>query len=466
MRGRWRRLRRGLGSWKEGLINKRMKKRILFFLTILIISINFCTIENSWAIIDKSEYDSKLIAGTRFYYEISNDKVTIMGVDLDKSKDIVIPKMINGYPVKIIGEEAFCECIECRADKEIDSRRLKSIVIPEGIEAIESKAFCGCISLKQLIIPKSVKNIGDYAFAGCNSINNITISDGVETIEDYAFTGCYSLKNIKLPKGIKFLGEGVFDECSSLQSIDIDSINYSSIDGVLFNKDKEKIIKYPEGKKGNKYIIPNSIKIIDDSAFSNCDKLQEIKIPQNTTTIGYFAFSDCSSLENIKLPKYIKSLGEGVFLGCSSLQSIDINSINYSNIDGVLFDKKKETIIKYPEGKKESSYSIPNSVRIIGESAFLNCNKLREIKIPSGVKQIELDIFSDCKNLKSLYLSKNIKYIEDGIFFENKNLTIYCPRGSYAESYAKKKGINYKNNDGIMYKINEFFIMIKNSIFK
>ena len=75
-------------------------------------------------------------------------------------------------------------------------------------------------------------------------------------------------------------------------------------------------------------------------------------------------------------------------------------------------------------------------------------------------------MFSDCKNLKSLYLSKNIKHIEDGVFFENKNLTIYCPKDSYAESYAKKQGINYKNNDGIMYKLNEFFIMIKDSIFK
>ena len=153
-------------------------------------------------------------------------------------------------------------------------------------------------------------------------------------------------------------------------------------------------------------------------------------------------------------------------MGCSSLQKIDIESKNYSSIDGVLFDKDKETIIKYPEGKKGSSYNIPNSVRTIGESAFLNCDKLKEIKIPSGVKKIDLDMFSDCKNLKSLYLSKNIKHIEDGVFFENKNLTIYCPKDSYAESYAKKQGINYKNNDGIMYKLNEFFIMIKDSIFK
>jgi len=168
----------------------------------------------------------------------------------------------------------------------------------------------------------------------------------VTTIGDYAFSNCYILTSITIPNSVTTIGDGAFSCCSSLTSIDVDANNqeYSSIDGVLYDKLQTKLIFCPVGKSGE-VIIPNSVTAIEGSLFAGCSNLTSINIPSSVTTIGSWAFDGCSSLASIDIPNSVTTIESGTFYNCSSLTSI----------------------------------TIPNSVTAIGDAAFAGCSKLTSI---------------------------------------------------------------------------------------
>ena len=143
-----------------------------------------------------------------------------------------------------------------------------------------------------------------------------------------------------------------------LQSIDVAEGNqyFTSIDGVLFNKDLTQIIRYPQAKNGNQYTIPNSVTHIGDWAFSECKSLQSIVIPNSVTYIGYEAFSECIALQSIDIPNSVTHIGNEAFYRCYALQSIhiritDIDSccVKESAFDDIDFDN---CILYIPSGTK------------------------------------------------------------------------------------------------------------------
>ena len=258
-------------------------------------------------------------------------------------------------------------------------------------------------------IPNEVKKISEYAFEGCFSLKKIKIPESVTEIESHAFHRCISLTEINIPKTVTKMGDYVFEECSSLQNIHVSEENsqYRSIDGVLFSKDSTKIIKYPEGKNG-KFIIPEGVTQITNSAFYDSNRLTEIYIPGELTTIDANIFWRCSSLENINVSE---------------------ENSQYRSIDGVLFSKDLTKIIKYPAGKR-GKYKIPETVSQIGESAFEGCMYLTEIDIPETVKEIENDTFRDCIGLKKIKIPKDVIKIGDRVFGNCTYLTdIELPEG-------------------------------------
>ena len=178
---------------------------------------------------------------------------------------------------------------------------LKKINIPNSVTRIGHEAFLYCNNLTSIAISESVTSIGMHVFEECSSLTNITIPEGVTSIGDYAFSGCSSLTNIAIPESVTSIGDYAFSGCSSLTNINVsdNNRNYSSIDGVLFNKDKTEIIKYPEGKESKSYKIPNSVTSIGDWEFSGCSSLTNITIPESVTSIGYYAFLRCGSLTSI-----------------------------------------------------------------------------------------------------------------------------------------------------------------------
>ena len=235
-----------------------------------------------------------------------------------------------------------------------------------------------------------VTRIGSSAFYNCTSLTSITIPNGVTSIGDSAFSYCTSLTNITIGSGVTSIGSNTFYYCCSLTAISVDTNNlvYSTVDGVLFNKNQTTLVEYPGGIDKTSYTIPSSVTNIGDSAFSYCTSLTNITIPNSVISIGDRAFFYCTSLTNITIPNRLTNIGESAFSGCHSLTGIlvDTNSSAYSSRDGVLFNKSQTTLIQYPEGKT-GSYTIPNSVNSIGDRAFYYCSRLSNITIPNSVPE-------------------------------------------------------------------------------
>ena len=171
-----------------------------------------------------------------------------------------IQTVIIGDSVTTIGESAFYFCENLTSvsfGKNVTAiskgafnrcSKLARITIPNNVSIIDDYVFGECISLSSITIPDSVTTIGKYAFYRCTSLTNITIPDSVTTIGETAFCQCTSLTNITIPDSVTTIGSSAFDECSCLENIAVDSKNehFSSDDyGVLFNKDKTKLIQYP-----------------------------------------------------------------------------------------------------------------------------------------------------------------------------------------------------------------------------
>lgn len=177
-----------------------------------------------------------------------------------------------------------------------------------------------------------------------------------------AFYECAELTSINIPGSVTEVGRHAFGKCSALTEINVDPANaeYSSADGVLFNKDKTKLIKFPEGKAVNQsYNVPESVTEIDDGAFTQC-ALSSVTVPASVTEIGK--------------PYLSRECENNAFESCANLVEINVDTknANYSSEGGVLFNKDKTQLIAFPAGKTDKSYTAPESVREIVGQAFWN----------------------------------------------------------------------------------------------
>ena len=379
-----------------------------------------------------------------YTYVVSSDgKITITDCDESAKGAITIPSEIDGKPVTSIGGDAFRDCTG-----------LTSITIPNSVTSIGGEAFRGCTGLTSITIPNSVTSIGTWAFAYCTGLTSITIPNSVTSIGVGAFEGCNGLTSITIPNSVTSISNWAFDGCTGLTSINVANENnyYSSNNGVLFNKKKTELIRYPEGKSQTSYTIPNSVTSIGYGAFYGCTGLTSITIPDSVTSIGDFAFYRCSSLTSITIPNSVTSIGERAFWGCTGLTNITIpnsvtsigyeafngctglTSINvasgnnyYSGNNGILFNKKKTELIRYPEGKSQTSYTIPNSVTSIGSAAFYDCTGLTSITIPNSVTSIGGSAFWGCTGLTSITIPDSVTSIGSYTFFCSGLTSITIP---------------------------------------
>jgi hypothetical protein len=290
--------------------------------------------------------------------------------------------------------------------------------ISEGVFAIGSYAFSDCYKVEKIDIPESVMSIGNHAFLDCSSLTDINIPDSVMSIGDYAFSKCSSLTSITIPDSVTSIGESTFKGCTSLTNITVDESNeyYTSVNGVLYNKDKSKLLCYPAKKPETEFKIPNS-----------------------TTSIGERAFSDCCKLEKITIPDSVMSISESAFEGCTSLTNIIVDKSNeyYTSVDGVLYNKDKSKLLCYPAGKKETSFEIPNGVTSIGHNAFEKCRRLKSI-ILNGVTSIGDFAFEDCSSLTSITIPDSVTSIGYSAFVACDSLdTVY-----YSGTREQKEKIN------------------------
>jgi hypothetical protein len=298
--------------------------------------------------------------------------------------DVVIPAAAT-YSGKSYSVTAIANAFELNLD-------LVSVTIPNSVTGIEASAFNNCRNLQDIVIPNSVTSIGERAFFNCNGLFSATLSNSLKSIGNSAFSACENLKAINIPNSVTSIGNSAFDHCASLPSVVIPSSVTAIGDGV-FNMCRSL----------KSVTIPNTVTSIGERAFFYCFSLPSITIPNSVKIIGEEAFANCDLLTTVSIPASVTSLAASAFESCGGLTAINVasNNPNYTGDGGVLFNKNKTLLVKYPGGKS-GEYTIPASVTAIGKDAFSSSYEITAVTIPATVTSIGETAFGYCTRLKKV----------------------------------------------------------------
>ncbi|MGN0475138.1 MAG: leucine-rich repeat domain-containing protein [Acutalibacteraceae bacterium] len=346
------------------------------------------------------------------------------------------------------------------------------------------------VSVSQIQYSYSVKDDKTVCITGLldESIINLEIPEeifgkDVTEISDRAFENCTSITSVTIPASVKLIGNNAFLNCTSLTQINVaaDNENYSSAEGILFNKTKTNLVCYPDGKNIGEVVksgtcgdsltwdlYESGVLIISGTGemtdfkddpppwYDYRSEITSVVFDGNITSLGYYAFQDCTDLISIILPHLITRIGDAAFGRCSSLTHITIPEqvtkiegatfYGCSSLTDVVLPDSLTTLAKssFHYCNSLSNIVIPDSVFWIGQYTFAYCNNLSNVELPNSIVYINPYAFKHCSNLKSITIPVSVVNIDHDAFAECTSLTDVYYTGS--EDDWKKISIK-SNND-------------------
>lgn len=386
--------------------------------------------------IDLDLQNAFIVEESSSFFNSRPKHITVLPADLFK-KAIGLRSIILPNDIVEIGRNAFAGCpnleyvympdnvrVIGRGVFEDDSR-LYNVDMPNGIVRMDDYAFAGCSNLKEIRLPQMLNTIGSYAFSRCG-LKAIDLPESVEVIGSSAFASTH-IESIYIPSRVQELKASIFSSCGMLKNIEVSPENpaYKSIDGVLFNKEGNRLLYYPYARTGA-YVVPEGTQSIGAAAFSNsraesitlpssCQSIGEeafyssqiktIDIPEGVTAISKKTFDECSELMLANLPSTLQTIGDEAFRGCKKLAKIDI----------------------------------PESVTMIGKEAFRACFLLNVIIVPANVKAVDEKAFYYCKNTKEIVMKGSVPPAAKKPSNNEKKVTLVVPTGSL-DAYKSAPG--------------------------
>lgn len=317
----------------------------------------------------------------------------------------------------------------------INHREIRSVKIAEGVTKIGASFFDSAMNITEIDIPKSVTEIGDNAFANCINLKVINLQEGLTTIGYSAFSGC-AIESIKLPDSVNSIKYGIFQSCEKLQQLDAGKLNetqikqlvqystslksirvsvqneeLSSKDGIVYSKNKERVVSCPRGRD-TAVVIPDGTVAIEASAFQMCQNIPSVQLSDSLLTIGNMAFSGCG-MKTLDFGKSVNEIGDNAFSNCHNLEDIclprSVIRIGNEAFRGIY---AKKVVLGY-------------QLQTIGNHAFTLYN-LDKILVPDSVISIG-----------------NNAFWSSGSDASKKTIQGY--NGSYAQSYAAQQGYQFES---------------------
>ena len=379
----------------------------------------------------------------------------LMFVGTTKTGHVDIPATVND------GRGITFKVTEIGAEGDYNCKNVTSVTMPESIVKINDGSFSDS-QITKINIPKNVAEIEKNAWIkmsknpechvasenpkfesdengvlytkGKTELRTVpynimskvngdtyTVNTTVKYITKGAFRDSENLKKIKLPTTLEKVDEvwPTIASTSTLEAFVMDGVgtNFQVEDGVLFTKGPSKLIRYPYAKNQATYKVPAGVTGIAGKGFSGTPSLTDINLNE-VTTVDVSAIANLPNLKKITLPKNLKKdgLAQGAFENCPKLEAYEVADGNpdFSAENGVLFSADKKTLYFYPIGKKDESYTIPNTVEEIGEKAFQGANNITSLVIPTNVKRIKGEAFRQNYNLSSVEFTEPSKLTELG----------------------------------------------------
>lgn len=406
--------------------------------TILIIISFFCVLSMSLIDIQAEEYNDFE------YYTNYNNELVISGY-VGNDPDIVIPEEIDGISVNAISNLFTVDNLD----------KINSITIPKNISSFDSGylmvggfPFMN-VKVNEYIVDEENEYFASYdgclyskdhtAIIRCpNNRNEIEYPSNVTTIKEGAYSNT-DFTTIMIPETITTIesnyDHGYLGGCDVLEEIIVESgnQNYQVLNDALYriNNGEMALIRYPNSKTIDNYVISQGTTMIDWNAFEG-NNIKSVTFPTTMSSIGANAFMNCTSLEIVTIPDNITYLEYSAFNNCTNLVNVDMGN-GVTEIEMYVF----------AGCSKLENVKISSNLSILESGTFNSCTSLKEVVIPEGVQAINGWAFNNCPNLISVTIPKSVTYMEN-LFVECPNVIMNVYEGSYALEYAIENDINYQ----------------------